>query len=208
MRFPKRAYNTFDEQKAKSLARKFVENQTWQCPTMTVLRNLAFIQEPIVQDNPNLKYVPRAFRNFIAPTKDPRGRSKAEMEKSQRQFKNQQKLLKLLHAAGVPFIAGTDCLNPYCLPGFSIHTELELLAESGMSPLDALRAATINAAKFQGKENELGSIDAGKAADIVILTANPIENIANTQSIDTVLLRGRVITSAMRSEMLKDFADQ
>ncbi len=203
-----RAYNTFDEQKAKLLARKFVENQTWQCPTMTVLRNLAFIDQPIVQDNPNLKYMPKGIRNLIAPSKDPRGRSKTELEKSKQQFIYQQKLLKLLHESGVPIIAGTDCLNPFCLPGFSIHTELELLVESGMKPMDALRSATINAARFQGKETDLGSIDAGKAADVVILTANPVENISNTQAIHTVIQRGKVLTPAKRSELLEEFEDQ
>ena len=131
--------------------------------------------------------------------------SKVELEKSQRQFKNQQKLLKLLHEAGVPFIAGTDCLNPYCLPGFSLHTELELLVESGMKPMDALRTATINAARFQGKENELGSINAGKAADIVILTANPLESIANTQAIGTVILQGSSINVGQPQRDAKGF---
>jgi imidazolonepropionase-like amidohydrolase len=93
--------------------------------------------------------------------------------------------------AGVLFLAGTDTGNPFCFPGFSLHDELVLLVKAGLTPTESLRAATLNPAKFFGLDQTLGTIERGKLADLVLLEANPLEDIRNTQRIDAVVMNGR-----------------
>ncbi|MEQ8206001.1 MAG: amidohydrolase family protein, partial [Woeseia sp.] len=78
-------------------------------------------------------------------------------------------------------------------PGYSLHSELELLVRAGLSPLQALAAATVRPAQFFGLEGEMGSIEPGQRADLLLLNANPLDSIANTRRIDTVVSRGRVM---------------
>ena len=199
-----RAVSSFDEAKAKVLFEKLAKNKTWQCPTLTVLRNLAFLETPEVQNNPNLKYIPAAFRASIAPAKDKNGRSPEAFARSQENYRWNLKLLRQIHEAGVPILAGTDCLNPFCLPGFSLHDELGLLVEAGLTPIEALRAATINPAIFQNQEDQFGAIRVGLRADLVLLNANPLEDIANTKSIKAVILNGKYIDQQQRSKLLEE----
>jgi len=97
-----------------------------------------------------------------------------------------------LHSAGVPIGAGTDTPIGRAIPGYSLHHELEVLVDAGLSPMDALRAATIRPAEFFGLEGELGTIGEGMRADLVLLDANPLEDIRNTRSIRTVFSEGKV----------------
>lgn len=105
----------------------------------------------------------------------------------------QRKIVRLLAKANAKLLAGTDSLNPYVVPGFSLHDELGYLVAAGVSNAEALRAATLNPAKFLGRDKELGQIAKGKRADLVLLEANPLDDIANTKRIDTVIVRGRII---------------
>ncbi|MBL8179819.1 MAG: amidohydrolase family protein [Bryobacterales bacterium] len=100
-----------------------------------------------------------------------------------------------LHRTGVGILAGTDAGNRGSEPGDSLHRELELLVEAGLTPLEALQSATRNAAWFLGKQKEWGTIEKGRAADLVLLEANPLEDIRNTRRIAAVVLRGRVLPS-------------
>lgn len=102
--------------------------------------------------------------------------------------------LRLLHAAGVTILAGTDVGNLYLVPGTSLHTELTLLVTAGLTPLEALRAATLNPARVFGMADSLGTIEEGKLADLVLLDANPLDDIANTQQIRGVVLNGRYLS--------------
>ena len=117
----RRAYESYDKEKASKLFETFVKNGTWQCPTLTVLHNLAYLTEPKVQNNPNLKYINKMLRNFIAPKKRRRKQSESEIEFEQQRFKMNLKILGDMHKAGVRILAGTDVMNPFCLPGFSLH---------------------------------------------------------------------------------------
>ena len=95
-------------------------------------------------------------------------------------------------------------MNPYCFPGFSLHDELALLVESGLTPLAALQAATINPAKFMGRSAELGTIEAGKIADLVLLGADPLVDIHNTTQIQAVWLKGKYFDKAALAQMLEN----
>ena len=103
----------------------------------------------------------------------------------------QAELVGRMHAAGVTFGAGTDIPIPPSVPGHSLHLELEELVAAGLSPLEAIGAATLSPAKFFSIEDDMGSIDVGKRADMLILSRNPLDNISNTQAIDGIVVQGR-----------------
>lgn len=101
------------------------------------------------------------------------------------------RLVGMMHEAGVPIGAGTDTPINYSLPGFSLHSELEMLVRAGLPPIEALRAATVRPAEFFGLEGEMGTIETGRRADLVLLSANPLDDISNTRRIETVISRGQ-----------------
>ena len=102
-------------------------------------------------------------------------------------------LVGQMHAAGVPIGAGTDTPIGVSLPGDSLHTELERLVEAGLTPLEAIEAATIRPAEFFSLQEQMGTIAVGRRADLVLLDADPLENIANTRAIAAVITRGRLL---------------
>jgi imidazolonepropionase-like amidohydrolase len=114
-----------------------------------------------------------------------------------------QQRVASLQRAGVLLLAGTDLAIPYVYPGSSLHEELELLVQAGLSPFQALQTATINPARFFKKEYEMGSIQKGKRADLVLLNANPLENIANTKNINMVFFKGKVFDRKSLDAILK-----
>lgn len=103
-------------------------------------------------------------------------------------------LIGRMHARGIPIGAGTDTPIFLAVPGYSLHAELELLVRAGLSPLEAIRSATVRPAEYFSLQGELGTIDVGKKADLVLLDANPLEDIANTKKIAAVVSQGRVFT--------------
>ena len=110
--------------------------------------------------------------------------------------------VRLLRDARVRILAGTDVGNPLLLPGGSLHQELALLVEAGLSPLEALQAATLNAARSLDRADSLGTIEPGKLADLVLLDDNPLEDIRNTQKIAAVVLNGRYLDRQALDDLL------
>ena len=102
------------------------------------------------------------------------------------------KAVAALHRAGVPIVVGTD----QTVPGHSVHREMELYVEAGFTPLEALQAATLVPAKAMGVDQETGTIEPGKRADLVILGANPLENISNIRRTEKVVQAGVVYDCA------------
>src|SRR5207244_5453779 len=114
-----------------------------------------------------------------------------------------QKSLEIVGAmrrAGVQIIAGTDTPNPFVFPGFSLHDELGLLVKAGLTPMDALQAATRNAANYLGMLDSAGTIEKGKLADLVLLDADPLADIRNTKKIKAVVVGGKFVNRAMLDE--------
>jgi imidazolonepropionase-like amidohydrolase len=111
-------------------------------------------------------------------------------------------IVKAMHAANVPFLAGTDTPNPYTYPGFSLHDELELLVSAGFSPMEALQTATLRATQFLGVDQFLGSVEEGKIANLFLLDANSLEDIRNTKKIRGVVLRGDFLDRAKLDVLL------
>ena len=98
-----------------------------------------------------------------------------------------------MQSAGVGILAGTDSAAPELIPGFSLHEELALLAQAGLSPMQALQAATKGPAEFMGVNQKQGTIEVGKNADLLLLDANPLENIRNTEKINALVIHGRLL---------------
>jgi len=98
-----------------------------------------------------------------------------------------------MHTAGVPIGAGTDTPIRLAAPGYSLHSELEMLVRAGLSPIEALRAATLRPAEFFGLEDDLGTIEPGRLADLVLLAGNPLEDITQTRSVQAVVIKGQLL---------------
>jgi imidazolonepropionase-like amidohydrolase len=105
-------------------------------------------------------------------------------------------LVGRMHEAGVPIGAGTDTPISSAVPGYSLHSELEMLVRAGLPPIEALRAATLRPAEFFGLADEMGTIEPGRVADLVLLSADPLEDIANTRSVAAVVTRGTLLDRA------------
>lgn len=119
-------------------------------------------------------------------------------------FKKRMRFIEMCNRAGVQIIAGTDGAGlGRLLPGFGLQHELELLSQAGLSPLQVMQAATINAARALKKDKELGSIEPGKLADIVILNSNPLIDVRNTSNIHGVITRGRLLDRKALDELLR-----
>ena len=109
---------------------------------------------------------------------------------------------RLLHEAGVTLLAATDVGIPMLVPGLSLHQELVLLADAGLTPLEALRTATLNPARVMGLADSLGTIEVGKLADLVLLDSNPLADISKTQRIRAVIANGRLFRRADLDRLL------
>jgi len=183
--------DALDPQRLPTLLAKFVKNSTWVAPTLAVHRAVAWFGDPEFMRDPRLDSLPPLLLQFwksgpaaINPSQDPGAR--------RLKFEAQLQLVGAMHRAGVRILAGTDTPNPYVFPGSSLHDELELLVKAGLTPLEALQAATIRPAEYLGLEDRLGSIAPGRFADLVLLEANPLSNIANTRRIAAVILNGQL----------------
>jgi imidazolonepropionase-like amidohydrolase len=187
--------DTFSPEKAAALFTRLAHNHTWQCPTFTVLRAFANLDDKDFIRDPRLKYLPASMTKQWDPSRDFRlkERTPEDFDLARRVYKKQLELVRLMRQAGVPFLAGTDVMNPYCFPGFSLHDELALLADAGLTPMQALQAATLNPARFLGKDKDLGTLQKGKIADLVLLDANPLDDIHNTQRVNAVVANGRLL---------------
>ena len=107
-----------------------------------------------------------------------------------------------LHAAGAPIAAGTDTPIGWSIPGYSLHTELEQYVEVGMTPLEALHAATVKPAEYFGLEKEMGQLKTGFIADAVLLKGNPAENIAKTRGVAAVINRGELLLRKQLDDLI------
>jgi hypothetical protein len=196
--------STYDPAKASQLFARFKKNGTWQCPTLTVLRSLAFGDQASFTNDPRLKYMPRSIRSSWDPASNAgiENKSPEDYAYSKREFQKDLELVAAMNHAGVDIIAGTDVLNPYCFPGFSLPDELEMYVKGGLSPIDALRTATVNPARFLGREKDLGTVESGKLADLVLLDSNPLDDINNVRQISAVVYDGTYFDRAALDAML------
>ena len=181
-----------DPERCAELVQLFAREGIWQTPGISTEAFLSGSREELFHYEA-LGYVPDIAKSAklfqYGRLKGGEFSETSDHMVSKRAWK--QNLIAKMHQAGVNFLAGTDSPG-LLLPGFSLHTELGALVEAGLPPLTALQTATINPARFFNVEAEQGTIDVGKVADIVLLDADPLVDINNTRSINTVIARGRV----------------
>jgi hypothetical protein len=196
------AIESFDTKKAAALFASFRKNGTAQCPTLVQLRKFASTADPAFISDPRLKYVPLSVRHLWEERL--KGPLKEVLPYAIKIYPKQLQLVNAMHKAGVLIMAGTDAGwgNPYAFPGFSLHDELELLVGAGLSPLEALRTATVNPAIFMNSRDKFGTVKNGRKADMVLLDANPLDDIANTRRISAVILNGKFLSARELHQML------
>ena len=177
---PAGLFDTYDEAKAAALFKTFVKNGTWHTPTLVLLQSF-------VADKDRARRMP--YMQVLSMEQ-----FEGWMARIAVLLDRYKKLVGDMHRAGVEFLAGTDTgASTPVPPGSGLHDELELLVASGFTPMEALQTATRNPARYFGKLQEMGTLEAGKAADLVLLDANPLDDIRNTRKISLVVLRGRVV---------------
>jgi len=205
---PGRFLDTYDASKEAAIIQLLAKNHTWQCPTLYWERGQWLVDVIDPNKDPNVKYAPVSWRETAWPraTKSIiKDMDTDPLPVREKFVQHELDMVKKLDQAGVPFLAGTDCpAGVDVIPGFSLHLELERFIAAGFTPLQTLQTATINAAKFLDKVSDFGTVEKGKIADLVVLDANPLEDIRNTQKITAVVANGRYFSRAQLDRILSD----
>jgi hypothetical protein len=200
--------DTYEAAREAALIRLLAKNRTWQCPTLFWERGQWLVDAIDVTKDPDARYAPASWREKTWPTfaagimkdldTDP-------LPVRQKFVEHELAIVQRLDRAGVPFLAGTDTpAGVDVIPGPSLHRELERFVAAGFTPARALQTATINPAKFMGKLADFGTIEKGKVADLVLLDANPLDDIRNTRRIAAVVANGRYLSRAELDKILAD----
>lgn len=198
--------DTYSEEQAQKAFKMLVDNDTYVTPTMHIGNTLSYLDRDDHSNDEYLNYIGEG----IIETYQGRIRSAARASEEfiamrhrlNTAFKN---LVPKMSAAGVSLLAGSDsgASNSYTYQGISLHQELAALVDAGLSPLEALKAATINGAKFLRVEDFYGTLAVGKSGDVLVLDANPLEDITNTQKINTLVMKSKTYSSADLKAMLE-----
>jgi hypothetical protein len=195
----------FSEERLRSMAKTLRKNNTHIVPTLVTLRSEYFTNDTSFTNDPRLKYMSKETLDYWKETteNDIQENTEVDWQNKRKRWQIEQKIMRILISEKVPIMAGTDADNPYAFPGFSLHDELALYVECGMTPLEALRSATIIPAEFLKMTDSLGTIEKGKLADLVLLEANPLENIKNTSKVSLVIANGKIYGGDYINSVLK-----
>jgi imidazolonepropionase-like amidohydrolase len=198
--------DSFSESKAQALYERYVKNHTWQTPTLVVYRALASLDDPRFTADARIKYLSPFYRSFwdvkgpmIRPILDGcplLGRKEI--------YKRSLEEVGKMHRAGVEMLTGVDAPFPFCFSGFGVHDELALLVKAGLTQMEALQTATRNPARYFDRLADWGTVERDKVADLVLLDANPLDDIKNTQRIAAVVARGKLLNRATLAKMLAE----
>ncbi len=206
-----RFLSTYDDAKAKALIALFVKNHTWQVPTLYWERGEWLIEQTNSGPDPLAKYAPAAWKERTWPmfTRDILKSWSTDPVADRRKFVEAElRMVGEMHRAGIPILAGTDtAAGVRVYPGFSLHEELELIAQAGLTNMETLQTATRNAGEYLGF-SDTGTIEKGKRADLLLLDANPLESIRNTRKIQGVVLAGRYLTRTDLDRLLRTVEEE
>jgi imidazolonepropionase-like amidohydrolase len=183
---------------------RFVRNGTWVTPTFVAQYEIATWPRREVPGDSVAHYLPDSLRRFVAailpmPHSIPPGADSVGLA----MFGKRLAQVAEMHRAGVPILTGTDAPLRNSPPGFGLHEEFVLLARGGLSPFEIIRAATLEPARYFDALDSLGTIAAGKLADLVLLDANPLLDIRNTRRIAAVVANGRLHDAKDREILLR-----
>lgn len=199
-------YSDEDIQRFAKLAK---ENGTWLSPTLVVIERVAD-QARSLDSIPNLQgfqYIHPLMQNkWMTSNQYNRGTSPERVARLEKMIEFNSRLVKAFKEAGVPIVAGTDAGSSGVIWGYSLHDEIRLLVEAGLSPEEALISATRLPATWLEIDDKIGTVEAGKFADLVLLNANPLDDIQNTRKISGVFFNGRWVDKQTLDMMLSDLA--
>lgn len=199
----------FTDADAVRFARLARQNGTWVTPTLVTMRWIASETRSLdeMKASPQLQYVhPLLQSKWITANRYNRNSSPKLIAYFDGMVEFHRRLIRALKAEGVPMVTGSDALTSGVVGGFSLHEELELLVGAGLTNAEALAAATRLPAQWLGVDGDRGTIEAGKRADLVLLDADPLADIANTRRIAGVFLSGRYLSRAALDAMMADLA--
>lgn len=208
----RRVMETYDPEVARETFRRMAEEGTSAVPTLYIGEVLAWLDEEDHAEDPYLRYIgPGIRQTYQGRLRGARNRSGEAAEFDRAMKQDFMEMIVPMNEAGVNILAGSDAgpYNSFVYPGQSLHRELQKLVEAGLSPLAALQAATVNGARFFGMADSTGKVAEGYEADLLILDANPLEDISNTRAIDRLILDGdRVLDRARLDALLEELADE
>jgi len=198
------AMASYDAAKAAIVFEHLARNKTWQVPTLTVFSRGKLPADSPVFGDARLRYIPPSTQQKWTEVGKQRVGTADEIEIWNKSFAKRLSILGAMHRASTPILAGTDTgwYNAYSYPGFELHEELQLLVRAGLTPLEALRSATVSPARFLGMQADLGTIEKGKLADMVLLRADPLQDITNTETIEAVVANGRLFERTSLDSLL------
>jgi imidazolonepropionase-like amidohydrolase len=198
------------EARIPELARSMAQTRTWLMPNLTAFRIIGLMANDLdaILVRPEMRFMPPTVRQGWGPATNPYTArfGKESYPGILARYQLLQKLVGAFRAEGVRLLVGTDAMNTGVVPGFSTHDELGELVAAGLTPFEALRAATANAAEFLAITGQRGVIAVGQNADLVLLDANPLEDIANSRRIAGVMLRGQWLSRSDIARMLDQLA--
>ncbi|HVE57348.1 MAG TPA: amidohydrolase family protein [Pyrinomonadaceae bacterium] len=203
------SFDYLDESKIPELAKRTVESNPFVDPTQHFMKNSFGLprSEESIRAQPDFKFYPKAVQeNWLNFYKKNRFLNEVPLEKRARWIEIRNKIIKAIYDAGGRIMAGSDSPEFLFLYGFSEHRELRALADAGLSNYAALEAATKNPSMFFGTLDKVGTIEKGKKADLILLDANPLENIANTERRAGVMLKGKYFAQAELNRWLDEIA--
>jgi Amidohydrolase family len=182
--------NEIDESRIAAVVGQTKAAGTWMVPTEVLFVNLLNDEDPqAMAKRPEMKYAPpQQVQNWIGQKQKLAQTPAADRQKY---LALRRTLIKRLHEAGVPFLLGSDAPQWWNVPGFSVHRELQVIVAAGLTPYEALRTGTANVAAYFGTSGTSGTVTRGKRADLVLLDANPLTDIANSGKIAGVMVNGR-----------------
>ena len=198
-----------DNARLAALAERQAKSGVWSVPTLIQpLRELLRVDEisgRLAADE--VRYIPASGREQWREmaTRITKRMDDADWALIADGVRHRRQVVSAFRGAGVKLAAGTDTPNPFVVPGFSLHEELSLLVDAGLSPAEALAATTREAARLMSS-NDWGTVAAGQVADLVLLDANPLVQIGHTRQIDSVMLGGRLVSASDRRAMLDAIA--
>jgi len=198
--------DTFSQERADATYRLLAKNNTFITPTLVTERSLTFIDDLSARPDPRMQYVSAEELQWWKPENGmlTKYRTPEYIAMRKREY---AKMLEEVHRAqtlGVHLLAGTDITIPYTYPGFSLHDELKLFVEAGLTPLRALETATTNASLFLGLSKTWGRVAPGCTANMVLLNADPLADISNIDKIDSVVVNGQRLDRAQLDQLLND----
>jgi len=195
----------YDPERLKHLADLFVKNGTWQVPTLVARRIVPFLNDESIVNDPRLVYISQKDRKEWNDLRDRLMKSNPPEFWTLHRAAYQEELTITheYHRDGVSLLGGTDAGGPpFVFPGFDLHNELAALVDAGFTPMEALQSVTLRAAQFLGRTDDFGTVANGKAADLVLLDANPLDDIHNTRKIHAVVYQGKYLDRAALDALL------